>query len=84
MNVMAGLRRGVTAALCVLAAGAAVAQDKGVGKATYEAACVACHGSGILGAPKFGDAQKNSGSKGVGASRVVSSVIRASRAASPS
>ena len=56
MNVMAGLRRGVTAALCVLAAGAAVAQDKGMGKATYEAACVACHGSGILGAPKFGDA----------------------------
>lgn len=44
------------ATLALLLATAATAQDKGVGKATYEAACVACHGSGILGAPKFGDA----------------------------
>lgn len=26
------------------------------GQVVYEAACVACHGSGALGAPKFGDA----------------------------
>lgn len=25
------------------------------GKKTYEAACIACHGAGIAGAPKFGD-----------------------------
>jgi cytochrome c5 len=27
----------------------------GVGKALYSSACVACHGAGIAGAPKFGD-----------------------------
>jgi len=36
------------------AAGAPVAQA-GNGKTLYEAACVACHGAGIAGAPKFGD-----------------------------
>lgn len=25
------------------------------GKDVYEATCIACHGSGMLGAPKFGD-----------------------------
>ncbi len=27
----------------------------GAGKSTYDTACVACHGAGIAGAPKFGD-----------------------------
>jgi cytochrome c5 len=29
--------------------------DAGAGKALYGSACVACHGAGIAGAPKFGD-----------------------------
>jgi len=29
---------------------------QGVGRTVYESACSACHGSGVLGAPKFGDA----------------------------
>ena len=33
-------------------AGAALPTD---GKSVYETACVACHGSGLAGAPKFGD-----------------------------
>ncbi|WP_460894916.1 c-type cytochrome, partial [Ramlibacter monticola] len=37
-------------------AGPAAAQDAAAGKAVYEGACVACHGTGVLGAPKVGDA----------------------------
>jgi cytochrome c5 len=42
------------------AAGAGPAADGAAaaptdGKAVYESACVACHGSGLAGAPKFGD-----------------------------
>lgn len=41
------------AAPAATAAPAKLAAD--TGKKTYEAACVACHGAGIAGAPKFGD-----------------------------
>lgn len=34
---------------------ATAAADSGAGKALYSATCVACHGAGIAGAPKFGD-----------------------------
>ena len=39
------------------------------GQKVYEGACIACHGAGIAGAPKFGDAQvwKKRVAKGVGA-----------------
>lgn len=37
----------------VLASGSAFAVD---GKAVYEHNCVVCHGQGVAGAPKFGDA----------------------------
>lgn len=55
------MRRGtwmVAAMLAVstwIAAPDAAAQDP-AGKAVYESACVACHGTGVLGAPKLGDA----------------------------
>ena len=45
-----------TLALLAGAAAPAFAQDLAAGKATYEGGCVACHGSGVLGAPKVGDA----------------------------
>jgi cytochrome c5 len=38
----------------LIATANAAGEDKG--KATYESTCVACHGAGIAGAPKFGDA----------------------------
>jgi len=53
-----------TAAAAAPAAGAAPAAaapaaakggDAGKGKAVYESTCVACHGSGVAGAPKVGD-----------------------------
>jgi cytochrome c5 len=37
------------------AAPATAAVDSGAGKTLYGSACIACHGAGIAGAPKFGD-----------------------------
>lgn len=36
-------------------AATAAATDEGPGVAVYEKACIACHGTGIAGAPKLGD-----------------------------
>jgi cytochrome c5 len=35
---------------------ATAANDSNKGKAVYDASCVACHGAGVAGAPKSGDA----------------------------
>jgi cytochrome c5 len=44
-----------TAAVAAPAAAPAATASADVGKKLYESACVACHGAGIAGAPKFGD-----------------------------
>lgn len=43
------------AAVATAAAPAAAAPAADAGKKIYDSACMACHGSGVLGAPKFGD-----------------------------
>jgi len=43
------------AAAAIPPAPAKAAPAAGGGKATYDAVCSACHGSGVAGAPKFGD-----------------------------
>lgn len=52
---MKALLRTLSVLLVLLGAIGARAQGGAVGKTTYEGACAACHGTGILGAPKFGD-----------------------------
>jgi hypothetical protein len=51
------------------------AQDKTSAKALYESACVACHGAGILNAPKFGDSGAWSARAKVGLDALVKSAI---------
>lgn len=43
------------ASLAAFAANAAPKADLALGEKTYNATCVACHGSGVMNAPKVGD-----------------------------
>ncbi|HET9651769.1 MAG TPA: c(7)-type cytochrome triheme domain-containing protein [Usitatibacter sp.] len=50
------IRIPILAIALALAANAALADDKAVGKATFEKTCQLCHGPGLAGAPRFGQA----------------------------
>jgi cytochrome c5 len=54
MNVLKLLILAV-ASLAATAATAAPKADLALGEKTFNASCVACHGSGVLNAPKLGD-----------------------------
>ncbi len=45
---------------CVLSwpAASSFAQDQAAAKAVYETSCIGCHGTGVLGAPKLGEASQ--------------------------
>ena len=49
------MRTFIIAFVFALDLSSALAQSADLGKTTYESGCAACHGSGVLGAPKFGD-----------------------------
>jgi c(7)-type cytochrome triheme protein len=61
-------------AACCWVPGAS-AQDKSIGKTTYEGACAPCHGSGLLGSPKFGDTAAWSARAKVGIDGLLKSAI---------
>jgi c(7)-type cytochrome triheme protein len=46
----------IAAVAFAFAAAASLADDKAVGKATFEKTCQLCHGPGLAGAPRFGQA----------------------------
>lgn len=50
------MRRMLLAWLALAFATPLLAQDLAAGKTTFEGGCVGCHGTGVLGAPKVGDA----------------------------
>src|SRR5512132_3806208 len=51
------VKAGVVLAIWCMTTGATYAQDAAkTGKATFEKTCALCHGPGLAGAPKFGDA----------------------------
>jgi cytochrome c5 len=53
------------------------AADKvAVGKKIYEEVCIACHGAGIAGAPKFGDKAAWSGRIGLGIDALYASALK--------
>ena len=65
----------------VAAAGAAKAAR--TGKQVYEAVCIACHGTGAAGAPKFGDKVWVELEKKEGLKELVKDAIKGERAMPP-
>lgn len=72
----------VTAVTLVGLAGVALAAGEADGKAVYDSSCVACHGTGVLGAPKLGDTAAWRSRAAGGLAALVSSA-RAGRGAMP-
>jgi cytochrome c5 len=54
---------------------APVAKVEKSGEQVYSAICIACHGSGVLGAPKKGDTAAWDARMGVGIDAIVTSAI---------
>jgi len=80
------MKRGTWMVAALLAAagwlaGNAAAQDS-AGKAVYEASCIGCHGTGVLGAPKTGDSAAWKARAGGSLSALVSSA-KAGKGAMP-
>ncbi|MBZ0125091.1 MAG: c-type cytochrome, partial [Rhodocyclaceae bacterium] len=62
---------------------AAAAPAAGNGKKVYDMACVACHASGVAGAPKFGDKAAWAPRLATGLDALTTSVIKGKGAMPP-
>jgi cytochrome c5 len=71
------------AAAPAAAAPAPVAAAGNAGEALYKQACVACHGAGVAGAPKFGDKAAWSPRLGAGVAGLTASAIKGKGAMPP-
>lgn len=65
-----------SALLLLAASAAAVAQDKASGKATYDKGCALCHGSGLAGAPRYGQAAEWSARLEAGTAKLYESALK--------
>lgn len=71
------------APVVVAAAAPAAASKAGVGEALYKQACLACHASGVAGAPKFGDKAAWAPRIQTGLDMLTASVIKGKNAMPP-
>ena len=62
---------------------AAAANDSNKGKAVYDASCAACHGAGVAGAPKSGDAAAWAPRIKVGADALYANALKGKNAMPP-
>ncbi|MBX3465132.1 MAG: cytochrome c5 family protein, partial [Planctomycetes bacterium] len=65
----------LTAVALLWAAADSFAQDRAAAKAIYDGTCAGCHGTGIAGAPKFGDAAQWAPRAKAGLDALVKSVL---------
>ncbi len=79
----AGSAKAEAATAATAAAGAAPAAGGGKGKKVYDGACVACHGMGVAGAPKFGDKAAWAPRLATGLDALTASVIKGKGAMPP-
>lgn len=70
----------VVAAMAIVAAGPALAGD---GKGVYDKTCVACHASGVAGAPKLGDKAAWGPRVGAGKEAMIATVVKGKGAMPP-
>ncbi|MEK6744892.1 MAG: c-type cytochrome [Nitrospirota bacterium] len=66
-----------------MAAAADAAKAARTGKQVYESVCIACHGTGAAGAPKFGDTAWVEREKKEGLKELVKDAIKGERAMPP-
>jgi cytochrome c5 len=71
------------APVVVAAAAPAAASKAGTGEALYKQACIACHASGVAGAPKFGDKAAWAPRIQTGLDMLTASVIKGKNAMPP-